>query len=521
MSSTPNTLLKNTFWIFLSILALLAIFLCGIVTSKYGAGVSSDSTKYLSVAQSLVEGKGLVDHKGAPLLSWPPLYSMILAGLSLLTSLDVFVAGWYFNVFLLGLNVFLSGVILHRVFSEKPLYIYLASLFVFLSLSSLRIHSDISSDPFYLTLTLGFLIAVDGYIKKHSYRAFAWMVLFSILAPLQRYVGLAIAVTAEIVILIENRKSIRTWLRDGFVLGFLSVLPIVWWLIVHNMIVHGSLWGLSSQPVDVSENISLALTKMLHWFVPYLTFLMPVLIRPWLPLGALAFLLFLINRNHKENGRAWVRSFVDPSVYPSIAYAAVYFIALALTVITNDHRDLFSDRYYVILLVPAAIFTLLTFDKLVLPHLHFSPRRIQTALILVFALWAIYPIYSTGEYLSEASLQGEPSGANMFNNRTYHEMPMVAELQRIRAEQPQETFYSNYVDAVWFYTRRPVSLLPFVNDDALTAYAGWPYDKPGYIIWFEPNEYKHYLAPQKIAEFANVTLIYEGKDGKIYHVQAR
>src|SRR5690349_15290104 len=210
MPSTALTLSSNKFWIFLLALTVLAIALCSTVTSKYGAGVSSDSTKYLSVAQNLADGNGLVDHKGAPLLSWPPLYSMILAGLNVLTGLDVFVAGWYFNVSLYGLNVFLSGIIFTRVFSEKPLYAYLASLFVFLSISSLRIHSDISSDPFYLTLTLGFLIAVDSYIKKRSYRAFAWMLLFSIVAPLQRYVGLAITVTAEIVILVENRKSIRT-----------------------------------------------------------------------------------------------------------------------------------------------------------------------------------------------------------------------------------------------------------------------------------------------------------------------
>lgn len=521
MSSTTTTLSKNKFWIFLATLAVLAIILCGVVTSKYGAGISSDSTKYLSVAQNLVEGNGLVDHKGAPLLSWPPLYSMILAGLSLLTGLDVFMAGWYFNVFLLGLNVFLSGVIFYSVFSEKPFYAYLANLFVFLSISSLRIHADISSDPFYLTLTLGFLIAVDDYVKRRSYRAFAWMVLFSVLAPLQRYVGLAITLTAEIVILIENRKSIRTLLRDGFILGFLSVLPIAWWLIVHNMIMHGSLWGLASQPVDVSENISLALTKMLHWFVPYLTFLMPLLMRPVIPLTVVALVLILFNWKSRENGRAWAQSFTSSAVYPTMVYAAVYFIALALTVITNDHRNLFSDRYYVILLVPTAIFILLTFDKLVLPRLNVSPRQIQTALILAFACWAIYPIYSTQEYLHEASKVGEPSGANMFNNKNYREMPMVAEMQKLRAEQPQETFYSNYVDAVWFYTRKPVSLLPFVNDDPLTAYAGWPYNKPGYIIWFEPNEYKHYLAPQKIADFANVTLIYQGKDGEIYHVEAR
>jgi hypothetical protein len=522
MRFPSGTLPKCAFWLFLATLAVIAMILCGIATAKYGAGVSSDSTKYLSVAQNLVAGNGLYDHKGAPLLSWPPLYSMILAGLSLLTGLDVFVAGWYFNVFLLGLNIFLSGVIFYRVFSERPLYAYLASIFVFLSISALRIHANISSDPFYLTLTLGFLIAVDDYIKKRSYRAFAWMVLFSVLAPLQRYIGLAITVTAEIVILMENRKSIRTLLRDGFILGFASVLPIAWWLIVHNIMTYGSLWGLSTQIVDPGRNTSLALTKMLHWFVPYVAFLMPFLTRPMIPLGTMALLLVLINCKNKEGARAWVRALTVPSVYPTMVYAIVYFIAVALTIVTDDHRDLFSDRYYVILLVPTAILILVTFDKLVLPHLRFSAQQVGYALVLIFALWSIYPLYSFGEYLIKASVLGEPSGANMFNGRTYHEMTVVAEMLRIREEQPQEIFYSNYVDAVWFFTRKPVSLLPFVTEtDPAEVYAGWPHDKPGYIVWFEPNEYKHYLAPKDIEKFAQLQLIYQGTGGKIYYVQAR
>jgi hypothetical protein len=512
---------KTNYGLFLITLTVIAILLCALATAKYGAGVSSDSTKYLSVAQNLLAGNGLYDHKGFPLLSWPPLYSILLAGLSWITGLDVFTAGWYFNVFLLGLNVFLSGVIFYRVFPDKPLYAYLSSIFVLLSLSSLRIHATISSDPFYLTLTLGFLIAVHGYVKDRSYGSFVWMVIFSVLAPLHRYVGLAITAAAGIVILIENRNSIRTFLRDGFILGILSILPIAWWLLVHNVMTHGSLWGLSSQPVDVGENISMAFTKMLHWFVPYLSVLMPVLTRPWIPLGIFALILFLLNRSRAEHGRAWTQSLTAPSVYPTMIYAIVYFIALALTVITQDHRDLFSDRYYVILLVPTAILIFLTFDTLVLPHLHFSLKQIQMALLLMSAVWAIYPVYSMAEYLREARELGEPTGGNMFNNRTFREMPVVAQMLRIRAEQPQDTFYSNYVDAVWFYTRQSVSLLPFVNADAPSVYAGWPHDKPGYIIWFEPNEYKHYLAPEKIAEFANVKLVYEGDGGKIYYVQAR
>jgi len=522
MPGIPSiTLSNNRFWIFLSILAISAMILCGVATSKYGAGVSSDSAKYLGVAQSLVDGKGLYDHKGAPLLSWPPLYSMILAGISLLTGLDVFVAGWYFNVFLLGLNVFLSGVILYRVFSEKPLYGYLSSLFIFLSLSSLRIHANVSSDPFYLTLTLGFLVVVHEYITKRSYTAFAWMVLFGMLAPIQRYVGLAIAVTAGIVILIEHRKSIQTLLRDGLILGVLSILPITWWLVIHNIMTYGSLWGVGPQEFDVWMNISLALTKMLHWFVPYLSGLMPILTRPWIPLGMLALLLLLINRKHSENRRAWLQAFTAPSIYPTMVHAAVYFIALAVTVVTNDHRDLYSDRYYVILLVPTAIFILVTFDNLVASHLRLSTRQLQTGLLLVFAMWSIYPIYSIAEYLQKARMQGEPSNYNFYNWKHYREMGAVLEMQRIREAQPKVLFYSNYVDAVWFYTRKPVVLLPFIDESPVETYAGWPHDQPGYIVWFEPNEYKHYLSPQKIAEFADVKLIFNGKGGQIYYVQAR
>jgi hypothetical protein len=248
---------------------------------------------------------------------------------------------------------------------------------------------------------------------------------------------------------------------------------------------------------------------------------MPVLLRPWIPLGALALALLWMNRNRAENGRNWVQAFTTPSVYPTMVYAAVYFVALAFTVITQDHRDLFSDRYYVILLVPTSILILFTFDKLVLPHLNLSARHVETAFVMLFAVWALYPIYSTGEYLLEARELGEPSGGNMFNNRAYHEMPVVSELRKISTEQPLETIYSNYVDAVWFYTRRPVSLLPFVGEDPASEYAGWPHDRPGYIIWFEPNEYKHYLAPGKIAQFADVRLVYEGEGGQIYYVQAR
>lgn len=509
---------KNAYWIFLLALSIVVMTLGGIATSKYGAAVSSDSAKYMSVAENLLAGNGLVDHRGLPLLSWPPLYPLMLAGLRLLTGTDVFVAGWYFNIILLGLNLFLSGMLFQRAFRKKMLYAVIASLFVALSLSSLRIHVTISADPFYLTLTLAFLLAVDPYITKKSYVAFAWMVVLSMLAPMQRYVGPALGVTAGFVILIENRKAPRVILRDGFILGILSILPIGWWLGIHNIMTYGTLWGTGGPPSDVWMNVTLALTKMLHWFAPYHPALMPALTRPLVPLGLLALALILINWRKRGNLRAWRDALSAASAYPTMIHALVYFAAVALTIITGDHLDLTSDRYYVILLVPTIIIVLVTFDTLLRPHLRLSPQWIGYGLAFAFAIWSAYPGYSMFKYLGDARLQGEPSNYNFYNNRTFHEMAIVAEMQRLRAAEPGAVFYSNYVDAVWFFTRQPANVLPR-RSVGVENYVGWPHDRPGYIIWFEPNEYIHLLSPEELSELADLRLIFSDKSGQIYYVQ--
>jgi hypothetical protein len=496
----------------------------GIATARYGAGVSSDSVKYMSVAQNLLDGHGLYDHRGWPLLAWPPLYSVLLAGLAWITGMDVFIAGWYLNILLLGLNLVLSGVIFQRVFADKLLYAYLASLFVFLSLSSLRNHATLGSDAPYLTMTLAFLLALDDYIRKRSYWAFAWMVLLSALAPLLRYVGMAFAVTALLVILIEQRKSMRVLWRDGPALGLLSAFPIFWWLVIRNVMTYGSLWGGYDDPglVDVGQNIELALTKMLHWFVPYLSSLMPLLTRPWMVLGILALVLILINFKTRANWLDWARSLLQPTIYPMTIYALVYFLAVAFTIITSDHRYLHSDRYYFILLVPTMVLIFVTFDTLVRPHMKFSARQISGGVLVLFLAWSVYPIYGFREYLAESLERGEPSDYNLFNTRAYHEMKVVAEMQSLRQSEPEMPVYSNYVDAVWFYTRKPALLSPVRGASDLAAvYAGWPYDKPGYLVWFKPNEYKHYLSPQELSQFSDVKLIYSDASGDIYYVSAR
>lgn len=489
--------------------------MAGATTSKYGAGVASDSVKYLAVAQSLLDGKGFVNHLGAPLLSWPPLYSMILAGINLLTSWDVFVSGWYFNVFLNGLNLFMSGAILFRIFRGNLLYAYIANIFILTSIASLRIHATITSDAPYLMITLGFLLATHGYIRNRSIHALIWMIILSALAPMQRYIGMALAVTAVAVFFIENRKNLRIFLRDSLILGAISSLPIGWWLILRNIMTYGTLFGTGSPTVDVWKNTTLGLTKMLHWFAPFHPTLMPILTRPWIPIVALALILILINK--REHWIHWFNELKESSTYPTLVHGLVYFSAVAATIVTRDHLDLTSDRYYVIVLLPAIVLVFITFNSLIRPHLKLSTRQAQFALIVVFALWSAYPILALDKYLKNAVEIGEPTNYNYYNSSYFRDTDVVGEMIHLAQENPDALFYSNYVDAAWFFTRHKVDILPFINNTD----TDWPRNRPGYLVWFEPNEFKHYLPPEELAEFANLTLLHESNSGRIYYVRSR
>ena len=52
-------------------------------------------------------------------------------------------------------------------------------------------------------------------------------------------------------------------------------------------------------------------------------------------------------------------------------------------------------------------------------------------------------------------------------------------------------------------------------------FSGWPGDKPGYILWFLPNEYKHVVPPDLLSEIADVELIFASDQGMVYSVKAK
>jgi hypothetical protein len=514
----------SRFRIYLSLLALMGLIFILLTTSKYGAGVSSDAARNLSTADSLLAGKGFVDMLGGPFILWPPLYPLVLAGLSLITKWNTFQSAWYLNVLLYAVNIWLSGWFIYAIFKEKIWFAAAGALIMLLSRSTLRIYANVASEPLFATLMLVFFFAAAKYLRDGSGSALWVMFLAAGLATLQRYLGVVLIGVGGLVVLIKY--GVRgIWQSVLPILA--SILPVSVWIFLHNYPTSGTLFGPRNLGAMLPlENISLSLTKVLWWFIPRVSFLDPLLLRPWIIV--VVSVLFLILLNKKADWLNWFRSLSDQAIWPALVFSITYYFLLAFTVVTADHLDLTSDRYYVVILPVVLAVLFLTLDKLVFSHIQARIRWASLGLAALALVWFVYPVYSLQAYLRQALVQGEPTNYNIANSAQFREMGVVKAAQPIVDKDPGSIVYSNYVNIVWFIFRHPVDTLPFQDatlksDQRLAAlkqsYPAWP-ARSGYIIWFTPNQYHHIAAPDELSTIANLKLLYKDKTGEIYYVQA-
>jgi hypothetical protein len=513
---------ERRYRIFLLVLSALALVLIILSTSKYGAGVSSDAARNLSTADNLAAGKGFVDMTGAPFVLWPPLYPLLLAGISLLTRWSTFQAAWYLNLLLYPVNIWLAGWLLYRIFEGRGLYAVAGSVVVLLSRSMLRIHANVASEPLFETLILIFCLEAPVYIRTSSVKTLWLLCGLAGLAALQRYPG--VVLVGVVLVLILYRSGIRGAVRAAPAL-LAAIAPLGLWVLLHNLPVSGTLFGPRELGAMLPiENITLSLTKVTWWFIPRFGVLDWLVLHPWVLVLVSAAALLLINR--MRNWRIWRRELAGTYVWPGFLFSGVYFLMLAFTVVTADHLDLTSDRYYVVVLPFLVAFLFLTLDSLVVPQLHLQPRQLRLLGIGGLLVWGMYPLYSVHAYVQQALVQGEPTNYNIANSAHFREMSVVRAAEAILAKDPNALVYSNYLNIVWFIFHHPVAELPF-EDASLSQearlvalqqnYPTWP-SRPGYIVWFIPNQYHHIAAPDELKTIAHLRLLFDDDTGQIYFV---
>lgn len=221
-------------------LLLAALLTGGIVilwtATRWGIGLSPDSTVYLAGARGLIEGQGVAFPFGGgrwyPITSWPPFYSIVLA-LGGALRLDLWNFARALNAVLLGANAVVVALLVRRMVGGGTGLPLLGGVLFLLSADALSAHGWAWSDPLFLFLGYLGLLVLDGYLETGSTRQLVAAGVLLGLCSYTRYAGIAFALTGVIAMTIRAARRPLVKSRVGNLLLFaaLALLPLAAWLI--------------------------------------------------------------------------------------------------------------------------------------------------------------------------------------------------------------------------------------------------------------------------------------------------
>jgi hypothetical protein len=513
---------EKAFSFYLLAVSLVGMAFAFVVTFRYGAGLATDGARYLSTAENLINGKGFTEYLGVPLTQFPPLYSIIVAGIGWITRADVFAVSQYLNILTFGLTIWLAGGFFRKLFPENVLYAYIGSGIFFTSVSLLRMASNILSDLLFLALTIAFLIAATDFMSDPSRKNGLVLGGLCTISPLLRYAGLAHILTALLIILFMYRKEWLKGIIPAGVFGFLTSLPTLLWVYFHNYLQTGILFG-TRLPPNPQGNLNTTIEKAIHWFVPYS-------VTDWIPAWLIITLLLAVflTGNRIADWKNWGRKITSPEFLPSLIFLFFYVNVLIFNVSYSEVRWPFMDRIHIIILPSLTAIGFMTARELMPFYLRrFPARTAQTVVVIFFIIWLAYPLNNIQKTVRNAYYNGETSEYNLYNTRAQNDSGIREFVESLPITEANKV-YSNYEPIAWLYARHtilklpqgPVSPEPPDPEEVLKNYPDWPgSDGAGYVIWMKKLGFKEYvLTPEQLASKANFELLFTSKQGDVYRL---
>jgi len=513
---------EKTFSLYLALISLLGILFVFIVTFRYGPGLATDGARYLSTAESLINGNGFTEYLGVPLTQFPPVYSIIIAAIGLVTRADVFVIAQYLNILTFGLTIWLSGKFFRKLFPESFLYTYIGSAIFVTSLSLLRMASNVLSDLMFLTVTIVFLMLTTDFIENPSRKNLITLGLLCAVSPLLRYAGLAYILTVSAIILIIRRKEFFKGIVQAGIFGLLTSLPVLLWVYFHNYLQTGILFG-SRLPPNPQGNLQVTIEKVVHWLIPYsVTDRIP----EWLII--LFVLIIFATGNRLVGWKNWGRQITSAKFLPSLIFIIFYVNVLVFNVSYSEVRWPYMDRIHIIMLPSLMAIGFMTIRELLPFYLRQIPViRLYMAVIILFILWLPYPANNIQKYLRNSLQDGESSEYNIYNTRALNESGVWEFVESLDISEGNKV-YSNYEPLAWLYARHTILKLPQGPvkpkapdpEEVLKSYPDWPgVDGAGYVIWMKELGFKEYvLSPEQLTSKADFELLFSSKQGDVYRI---
>jgi hypothetical protein len=393
-STNLKQIVARNGWLLLFLfVSLLGALLVGHHT-RFGPGTNGDSIRYIMGAENLLAGNGYSRISGGgeirPITGFPPVFSIILAGLGYLTG-DVFNAARFLLCLLFAANIFLVALLLFR-YTGSIWPSLIGTILVISAQEVLWLHTWVLTEALFIFLMLLAFYLLTAYLDSNN---LSFLLLASVLigsATLTRYIGVALTAAGGLSILILSKKSWKRRLVDGMVLGVGTLLPLILWF-YRNAAISDNVSNrvISYSPIP-TKVLRIYIADVLSWFAPRIMDL-PRPIRNMLvailalPLPAVFFFRELkasLSKVKKEGQAFWTlpwiltlfmifyvvilvlnSAFLDPALTPQgqLRYLVPLFVTTVVLFSLMAHRALkgikFISPYRILILAVSVLLIIL------------------------------------------------------------------------------------------------------------------------------------------------------------------
>ena len=492
---------KSTF-IFLSLAGALVVFFG---TSRFGIGISPDSVNYISCARELINGKGFISYDGTPFTLWPPLYPALLRILGLL-GIDPVIGARILNVLVFGLIIYCTGQLFSMCLRSRFLII------------SGTIFSAFSAQVIYLSFMAWselifslFCVLFIKYLIKFSVelrnRDFYILSVIVALSCLQRYIGIAMAATASVSILLIVKSPLTERIKYSVKLLVISLTPLFFWLL-RNYVSTSTISGpRTTSSYSLQHNILKTFDVITAWFIPSFT---PLGIRLILA-GIVFFALVSIAMNtyYKKN---------DSKIFILLIQAGYILIYVIFIILLSSVSSLDPVPYRY--LAPVFVnFICILFCLLEIASEWLSERiRIKyfgkTAVVLLCFVWGLHTVNIAYNYFTFTAINGAGYSSNGWR--------LSPILEYIKNNPLDGKIFSNGPDALYILSEVKAEWIPRHEKGFYDLKKRMIKDGDNYVVWLNHVNWRPYLIDINEISKSLVLINYRPfPDGDIYIIKSK
>ena len=431
-------------------------------TATYGAAVGMDSTIFLSTALNCLAGEGWRDFTGRPMATWPPLFPLLLTAGGWV-GIEPLAAGRWINAIAFGLTILAAGCWLRSHLRSRWL-VLAATGAIAASLPLSHWASHFLTEPLFVLFTLLALIGLAAFLHRGGRTPLLWAAVFTSLAALTRYPGVALIGVGVLVLLVRRALPLAVRLKDAVAFGAVASIPLAGvlmcnWAISKTLTGGRGGWSLTGGRGGSGQSLSDSLSQVVDvfrgWVIPPdapdgLVYLL------WATTGLVMGVAVVVLSGLGLGGSKGKDRPASPSleVGPALPFGvfAVAYLAFMVAVVPFTTYRGIDSRFLLPLYVPLLLTAVLLLDRFL--SIEAAGWRVAVCCV-VASLVLLAALAHVGLSARENLRRTAQAHAAGYEGRTYNaaHWQHSETLNYLRENRIEGRIYSNAVHLAWFWDR--------------------------------------------------------------------